>query len=252
MEIYSLSVAPTHRRRGVGTSLLDALDRRLAALGIVDVTVAAMLGNEDAQRLHLKRGFQPAEVTLSRLGRPASVSSTRAADTALMLRRAPKITRVPRSPRREGWSPRWRTDWHGSRDAAADRRAEPATTLSNTPACRGLREAAGPSAALAQRTSSGRQRPGRSRSGMARRRERDPAGASRLDDAAGGRVRAWDTPHSYSPSYSRDPGLTASRPHRGSAAVPLRDPLQPPPHPAARGPWIHQGSASITRRTSSP
>lgn len=77
-EIYSLSVAPSHRRCGVGTSLLDALDRRLAGLGVVDVTVAAMVGNEAAERLYLRRGFQPAEVTLWRLGHPASASSTRA------------------------------------------------------------------------------------------------------------------------------------------------------------------------------
>jgi ribosomal protein S18 acetylase RimI-like enzyme len=74
-EIYSLSVAPTHRQRGVGTSLLDALDGRLAGLGIVDVTVAAMVGNEDAERLYLGRGFQPAEVTLWRLKDSLNASS---------------------------------------------------------------------------------------------------------------------------------------------------------------------------------
>src|SRR5262249_3630320 len=37
-EIYSLSVAPARRRHGVGTSLPDALDRRLAELDIVDLS----------------------------------------------------------------------------------------------------------------------------------------------------------------------------------------------------------------------
>jgi ribosomal protein S18 acetylase RimI-like enzyme len=73
-EIYSLSVAPACRCRGVGTSLLDALDRRLAELGIVDLTVATMVGNKDAERLYLRRGFQPAEVTLWRLRQSASHS----------------------------------------------------------------------------------------------------------------------------------------------------------------------------------
>ena len=71
-EIYSLSVAPAHRRRSVGTSLLDALDRRPARLGVVDLTVAAMVGNENAERLYRRRGFQPAEVALWRLASPAS------------------------------------------------------------------------------------------------------------------------------------------------------------------------------------
>jgi ribosomal protein S18 acetylase RimI-like enzyme len=71
-EIYSLSVAPGCRRHGVGTLLLDALDRRLAELSVVDLAVATMVGNEDAERLYLRRGFQPAEVTLWRLGVSAS------------------------------------------------------------------------------------------------------------------------------------------------------------------------------------
>lgn len=71
-EIYSLSVAPAYRRRGVGTSLLDALDGRLAELGVVDLTVATMVGNEEAERLYLRRGFRLAEVTLWRLRQSAS------------------------------------------------------------------------------------------------------------------------------------------------------------------------------------
>jgi ribosomal protein S18 acetylase RimI-like enzyme len=71
-EIYSLSVAPACRRHGVGTSLLDALDRRLAELDIVDLMVSAMVGNEGAEHLYLERGFQPAEVTFWRLPHSAS------------------------------------------------------------------------------------------------------------------------------------------------------------------------------------
>jgi ribosomal protein S18 acetylase RimI-like enzyme len=68
-ELYSLSVAPAHRGRGIGTALLDALDHRLEALGVHDLTVAVMVGNDDAQRLYRARGFVPAESTLWRLGR---------------------------------------------------------------------------------------------------------------------------------------------------------------------------------------
>jgi ribosomal protein S18 acetylase RimI-like enzyme len=71
-EIYSLSVAAAHRCRGVGTSLLDALDNRLAQLGVVDLMVATMVGNDGAERLYLRRGFQPAEVTLWRFRQAAS------------------------------------------------------------------------------------------------------------------------------------------------------------------------------------
>jgi len=56
-EIYSLSVAPDARGEGIGGQLLDAIDERLAALGIVDVVVAAMVENEDALRWYQRRGF---------------------------------------------------------------------------------------------------------------------------------------------------------------------------------------------------
>ena len=65
-ELYSLSVAPTHRSRGIGTALLDALDQRLEALGIHDLTVAVIVGNDDALRLYQARGIKPTEITLWR------------------------------------------------------------------------------------------------------------------------------------------------------------------------------------------
>lgn len=67
-EIYSLAVAPTARGQGIGTSLLDAIDGRLQALGIADVSVAAMVENEAALRLYRSRGFVPREVVLYRFG----------------------------------------------------------------------------------------------------------------------------------------------------------------------------------------
>ena len=67
-EIYTLSVAPEARGQGVGTRLLDAVDTRLAALGVRDVTVAAMTENEDALRFYERHGFMRREVVLYRFG----------------------------------------------------------------------------------------------------------------------------------------------------------------------------------------
>ncbi len=65
-EIESLSVAPEHRGRGIGTALMDALDRELEALGIGDVIVGAVAGNEVALSLYRRRGFRPTWLYLSR------------------------------------------------------------------------------------------------------------------------------------------------------------------------------------------
>lgn len=65
-EIESLSVLPEHRGRGIGTALLDALDAELAALGIADVIVGALAGNERALELYTRRGFRPTWLYLSR------------------------------------------------------------------------------------------------------------------------------------------------------------------------------------------
>jgi ribosomal protein S18 acetylase RimI-like enzyme len=65
-EIESLSVAPEHRGRGIGTALMDALERELEALGITDLIVGALAGNEDALRLYRRRGYRPTWLYLSR------------------------------------------------------------------------------------------------------------------------------------------------------------------------------------------
>ncbi|HET7093115.1 MAG TPA: GNAT family N-acetyltransferase [Thermomicrobiales bacterium] len=65
-EIYSLVVAVKARGRGVGSLLLDAVDERLAALGIAATSVAAMVENAEAIRLYRRRGFAPREIVLWR------------------------------------------------------------------------------------------------------------------------------------------------------------------------------------------
>ena len=67
-EIYSLSVAPDARGEGIGSRLLDAVDERLAEMGIVDLAVAAMVENEAARALYERRGFTAREVVLYRFG----------------------------------------------------------------------------------------------------------------------------------------------------------------------------------------
>jgi ribosomal protein S18 acetylase RimI-like enzyme len=67
-EIYSLSVAPDARGGGIGRRLLDAVDERLAEIGIVDTAVAAMVENGSARALYERRGFLAREIVLYRFG----------------------------------------------------------------------------------------------------------------------------------------------------------------------------------------
>lgn len=66
-ELLTLSVLPEHRGKGVGTALLDEVDRRLHARGPLALAVAVMDGNEDALRLYRRRGLVPAETILWRM-----------------------------------------------------------------------------------------------------------------------------------------------------------------------------------------
>lgn len=70
-EVYSLSVSPSLRGRGIGTQLLDFVDRELASRSIEGLKIAVMVGNEEAQRLYERRGLRPAEVVLYRLAASA-------------------------------------------------------------------------------------------------------------------------------------------------------------------------------------
>jgi ribosomal protein S18 acetylase RimI-like enzyme len=65
-EIESLSVLEAHRGRGVGSALMDALERELEAQGIADLIVGALAGNEEALRLYRRRGYRPTWLYLSR------------------------------------------------------------------------------------------------------------------------------------------------------------------------------------------
>lgn len=65
-ELVSLSVLPGRRGAGVGSALLDEVDRRVEAKGLA-LAVGVMAGNEDALRLYRRRGLAEAETMLWRL-----------------------------------------------------------------------------------------------------------------------------------------------------------------------------------------
>jgi ribosomal protein S18 acetylase RimI-like enzyme len=65
-ELYSLSVEPRLRGRGIGTQLLDFVDRELASRSIGGLEVAVMSGNDAARRFYERRGLREAEVVMFR------------------------------------------------------------------------------------------------------------------------------------------------------------------------------------------
>jgi ribosomal protein S18 acetylase RimI-like enzyme len=66
-EIETVSVAPAERGAGIGSALLDRVDAELAAAGIEDVLIGAVVTNADAIRLYERRGFRPAWLYMTRL-----------------------------------------------------------------------------------------------------------------------------------------------------------------------------------------
>jgi ribosomal protein S18 acetylase RimI-like enzyme len=65
-ELETLVVAAASRGRGIGTALLDAVDQELRRLGVRDLAVGVLAGNEEALRLYQARGFRPRMLHLVR------------------------------------------------------------------------------------------------------------------------------------------------------------------------------------------
>ena len=65
-ELESIAVAPEHRGEGIGSALLDAVDREFDELGVADVIIGLLPGNDGARRLYERRGFRPTWMYLSR------------------------------------------------------------------------------------------------------------------------------------------------------------------------------------------
>ena len=65
-EIESLAVLPEHRGRGLGTELLDRLERELRAQGVHDIVIGVLPANDGAVRMYERRGYRPTWMYLSR------------------------------------------------------------------------------------------------------------------------------------------------------------------------------------------
>lgn len=65
-DVQSVSVAPAERGHGIGTMLLDAVDARLAALGIKDIFIGVLVGNNRARRFYERRGLRPVITQMAR------------------------------------------------------------------------------------------------------------------------------------------------------------------------------------------
>ena len=65
-EIESLAVTAERRGEGIGSALMDAVERELAARGLDDVILGVLPGNADAIRLYERRGFRPTWMYMSR------------------------------------------------------------------------------------------------------------------------------------------------------------------------------------------
>jgi ribosomal protein S18 acetylase RimI-like enzyme len=65
-EIETMLVTVDARGAGLGNRLLDAIDAELERQGITEVIVGLMPGNDGAQRLYERRGFQRRWLVLAR------------------------------------------------------------------------------------------------------------------------------------------------------------------------------------------
>ena len=58
-ELSALAVESSCRGRGVGSALLDAVESRLGKMGVQDMIIGVMVGNNDAMRLLRAPGCPP-------------------------------------------------------------------------------------------------------------------------------------------------------------------------------------------------
>jgi ribosomal protein S18 acetylase RimI-like enzyme len=66
-EVETLVVAPELRGQGLGSTLLDAVDAELHAMGVGASFIAVMIGNDDAERFYRRRGYHPVITKLMRV-----------------------------------------------------------------------------------------------------------------------------------------------------------------------------------------
>ena len=58
-DVETLSVMPSARSGGVGTALMDAVEAELNAIGVREIRLGVVAGNDDAIRFYERRGMQP-------------------------------------------------------------------------------------------------------------------------------------------------------------------------------------------------
>jgi GNAT superfamily N-acetyltransferase len=61
-ELEALSVEPELRRWGIGSLLMEEVERRLAAAGVGFIGLAVIAGNEDALRFYKRWGIVPSHI----------------------------------------------------------------------------------------------------------------------------------------------------------------------------------------------
>ena len=74
-ELEALSVEPELRRWGIGSLLMEDVERRLAVMGVGFIGLAVIAGNEDALRFYERWGIVPSHVRC--LGRTLPVGGGR-------------------------------------------------------------------------------------------------------------------------------------------------------------------------------
>ena len=73
-QVVTLSVLPEYRGAGVGTAIMDEVDRQLAAIGIDSVEIDVMQGNDRAREFYERRGYVLGQVYLFKVGSSGGLS----------------------------------------------------------------------------------------------------------------------------------------------------------------------------------
>ena len=82
--VETLSVLGEERGRGVGTALMDAVERELAKLGVRSLKLAVIEGNQRALRFYARRGLSAvSHVLLGPVGSPPPTTSENTATANL-------------------------------------------------------------------------------------------------------------------------------------------------------------------------
>jgi len=60
--VFTIDVAPAHRRKGVGEKLLESMEKEFAGLGVAVSFLEVRVDNEAAKQLYKKQGYEEVEV----------------------------------------------------------------------------------------------------------------------------------------------------------------------------------------------